>query len=525
MFNPYHHPSGFEESPPQQRIPPRSGTAAARNSSSSSPATSSPTAHSPSPAHAPAANMSNPNMSNPNMSNPYIANYYQQYDPNYIPPSSSSPPNIQSATQHNQMILLQYYLNTMREIQTNQMYMNIFNYNSERFLRTTLLRLIQPSHPNPYHGYLDIMNSMSVYTPQVPPPSHVPPPSQVPPASSPPQQTQRQQPNNPLQSRTAPSATRSFPSSRRSTTTTTASPPQQQTRMNPFLTSTGRNPSASAAAAEMTRVPQQQPNQDQENNSNNRRFISLMNYVFTNNFYDPVMVVPTEEQINRAVSFTSYINAVQSLSPENRPTTCPISMEPFEDTHPVATIRHCGHIFNESYLRDWFRINVHCPLCRYDIRDYDEPSSSPSAIPSGVPRQLGRTGAAATTTTTRTHSNERTPREPLHSISREPTTSTTSSMAGLLNSDHIVGRDRGSILGSHDDVEHAIMEENNVQHIMERFLTDLMSTGIMEEDPSGNSFEITFDFTAEPPTESIRIPIIVQEEVVSEEETNEDSIS
>lgn len=33
-------------------------------------------------------------------------------------------------------------------------------------------------------------------------------------------------------------------------------------------------------------------------------------------------------------------------------------------------IIHCGHIFTEENLRRWFQTNYHCPLCRYDIRQY-----------------------------------------------------------------------------------------------------------------------------------------------------------
>jgi hypothetical protein len=34
----------------------------------------------------------------------------------------------------------------------------------------------------------------------------------------------------------------------------------------------------------------------------------------------------------------------------------------------VRQINACGHIFNNQQLELWFRSNVRCPVCRYDIR-------------------------------------------------------------------------------------------------------------------------------------------------------------
>jgi hypothetical protein len=49
---------------------------------------------------------------------------------------------------------------------------------------------------------------------------------------------------------------------------------------------------------------------------------------------------------------------------------CPISLEDFVENEEICQIKHCGHIFREEALRNWFRRNVRCPVCRYDIRNY-----------------------------------------------------------------------------------------------------------------------------------------------------------
>ena len=82
-------------------------------------------------------------------------------------------------------------------------------------------------------------------------------------------------------------------------------------------------------------------------------------------FFTPVNVYPTQEQINRASRIVRYGDIVR---PTN--TTCPITLETFNDNSEVTIIRHCGHAFNTDDFNSWFRINCRCPVCRYDIRDY-----------------------------------------------------------------------------------------------------------------------------------------------------------
>jgi uncharacterized Zn finger protein (UPF0148 family) len=80
-------------------------------------------------------------------------------------------------------------------------------------------------------------------------------------------------------------------------------------------------------------------------------------------FLDPITVRPTENQISSA---TRNINYGLIENPLNL--SCPISLETFESDNDVTQIVHCGHIFNEDSLNQWFQSNVRCPVCRYDIR-------------------------------------------------------------------------------------------------------------------------------------------------------------
>ena len=82
-------------------------------------------------------------------------------------------------------------------------------------------------------------------------------------------------------------------------------------------------------------------------------------------FSDPVVVAPTLQQIENATNRTIFDTI------DNPPNiSCPISLDRFENDDSVMVIRHCGHVFQTQSLQRWFRANVRCPVCRYDIRNY-----------------------------------------------------------------------------------------------------------------------------------------------------------
>ena len=85
----------------------------------------------------------------------------------------------------------------------------------------------------------------------------------------------------------------------------------------------------------------------------------------TDEFLTPIVVRPTQQQIERA---TEVIRYGDITNPPN--STCPITLNHFQDNVNVTRIMYCGHIFSENSLDNWFRENVRCPMCRYDIRNY-----------------------------------------------------------------------------------------------------------------------------------------------------------
>jgi hypothetical protein len=81
-----------------------------------------------------------------------------------------------------------------------------------------------------------------------------------------------------------------------------------------------------------------------------------------------VVVHPTGEQINSATRIITYDESIELINHR-----CPISLADFEEGEDIRQIIHCGHCFCEDSIQNWFRSNVRCPVCRYDIRDYSLP--------------------------------------------------------------------------------------------------------------------------------------------------------
>ena len=88
-------------------------------------------------------------------------------------------------------------------------------------------------------------------------------------------------------------------------------------------------------------------------------------------FFDPIVIYPTASQIETATRRVLYRDIVTPIN-----SSCPISMDNFNDNETVTIIRHCGHIFNIDELATWFQSNCRCPVCRYDIRNFNRNTSS-----------------------------------------------------------------------------------------------------------------------------------------------------
>ena len=102
---------------------------------------------------------------------------------------------------------------------------------------------------------------------------------------------------------------------------------------------------------------------------------TLLSYVLSpdrHRVFEDVIVCPTEQQITNATQIIDYSSEYNNMN-------CPITLDEFREGEQICRIRHCGHIFKEQALRNWFQRNVRCPVCRYDIRNYAESNWSNSS--------------------------------------------------------------------------------------------------------------------------------------------------
>lgn len=50
---------------------------------------------------------------------------------------------------------------------------------------------------------------------------------------------------------------------------------------------------------------------------------------------------------------------------------CSICQDDIQLNEMARKLNHCGHTFHIRCIDTWFSRNVHCPICRHDIRDID----------------------------------------------------------------------------------------------------------------------------------------------------------
>lgn len=111
-------------------------------------------------------------------------------------------------------------------------------------------------------------------------------------------------------------------------------------------------------------------------NSLNRSTVGLNNFfegfdnLLTESFselLEPVIVRPSEQQIQNATRQTSFHNIIRPVN-----SRCPVTLVEFTDNTPVTMIIRCGHVFSPDELNHWFQSNVRCPICRFDIRNHSQ---------------------------------------------------------------------------------------------------------------------------------------------------------
>lgn len=82
---------------------------------------------------------------------------------------------------------------------------------------------------------------------------------------------------------------------------------------------------------------------------------------FPAGFLNPVVVRPSQEEIQAATT----LRTLEAPSTEN----CAICQDSIAAQSEQREINHCHHAFHRGCIDTWFQQNVHCPVCRHDIRE------------------------------------------------------------------------------------------------------------------------------------------------------------
>jgi hypothetical protein len=78
-------------------------------------------------------------------------------------------------------------------------------------------------------------------------------------------------------------------------------------------------------------------------------------------FLQPVPVRPTQEQIDSNTTVGNLVSDTEH--------TCAICQDTLTADQEGRKLNTCGHWFHRSCIDTWLEGNVHCPVCRHDIRE------------------------------------------------------------------------------------------------------------------------------------------------------------
>jgi hypothetical protein len=79
------------------------------------------------------------------------------------------------------------------------------------------------------------------------------------------------------------------------------------------------------------------------------------------NFNDAVPVIPSETQVRNASTTFTATHPVEN--------GCSICQDDIGLGDELRRLTRCRHLFHTNCIDTWFARNVHCPVCRFDIRD------------------------------------------------------------------------------------------------------------------------------------------------------------
>lgn len=96
---------------------------------------------------------------------------------------------------------------------------------------------------------------------------------------------------------------------------------------------------------------------------------AILNMLNGTGAMDPVVVRPTQEQIDAGTQ-------LQQAGATDEENVCPVCQERYTEGQALRRITHCSHTFHKACIDEWLNQNVHCPVCRHDIRESSQGQQS-----------------------------------------------------------------------------------------------------------------------------------------------------
>jgi hypothetical protein len=81
----------------------------------------------------------------------------------------------------------------------------------------------------------------------------------------------------------------------------------------------------------------------------------------TSRFSDPVIVRPTPAQIDAGSTLRTSLGLIDL--------SCAVCQHSVTEGEIVRCLLPCNHQYHRDCIDTWFQRNVHCPVCRHDIRE------------------------------------------------------------------------------------------------------------------------------------------------------------
>ena len=147
-------------------------------------------------------------------------------------------------------------------------------------------------------------------------------------------------------------------------------------------------PESNISRERMNSYYRSNPNVNNNNNNNNNNLIRQSNIISENlndifsllQSYNNLTSQSNSDIITNTTRLITYSEIENPLNDR-----CPILHEIFQENEEVRQIIPCGHIFSNNELIRWLERNLHCPVCRFNLREVTlRVSNENEAIPNNA---------------------------------------------------------------------------------------------------------------------------------------------